>query len=126
MTRGLCLDAGALIGIERGDRRVLRLLEVASAAGYLVDVPVGVIAQTWRGGSRQARLARFLRLDDVRFADLDRLTAQAIGELCAVTGSDDVVVTHVALHARRVGLAVVTSDPDDFAVFEGELEVIAL
>lgn len=126
MTRGLCLDAGALIGIERGDRRVLRLLEVASAAGYLVDVPVGVIAQTWRGGSRQARLARFLRLDDVRFADLDLLTAQAIGELCAVTGSDDVVDTHVALHARRVGLAVVTSDPDDFAVFEGELEVIAL
>lgn len=126
MTRGLCLDAGALIGIERGDRRVLRLLEVASAAGYLVDVPVGVIAQTWRGGSRQATLARFLRLDDVRFADLDLLTAQAIGELCAVTGSDDAVDTHVALHARRVGLAVVTSDPDDFAVFEGELEVIAL
>lgn len=126
MTRGLCLDAGALIGIERGDRRILRLLEVAFAAGYVVDVPAGVVAQVWRGGSRQARLARFLRLEDIRFVDLDLLTARAVGELCAVTGSDDVVDTHVALHARRFGLAVVTSDPNDFAAFEGELELIAL
>ena len=126
VTRGLCLDAGALIGIERGDRRVLRLLEVALGAGYAIDVPAGVVAQVWRGGRRQAMLARFLRLDDVRFADLDLLTARAVGELCAATGSDDVVDTHVALHALRFGLAVVTSDPDDFAMFEGGLELISV
>lgn len=126
LTRGLCLDAGALIGIERGDRRVLRLLEVALAAGHAVDVPTGVVAQVWRGGGRQAMLARFLRLDDVRFVELDLLAARAIGELCAVTGSDDVVDSHVALHALRFGLAVVTSDPDDFAAFEGDLDVIAV
>ena len=71
-------------------------------------------------------LARFLRLDDVRFVKLDLLAARAIGELCAVTGSDDVVDSHVALHALRFGLAVVTSDPDDFAAFEGDLDVIAV
>ena len=126
MTRGLCLDAGALIGIERGDRRVLRLLEVAVAAGYVVDVPAGVVAQVWRGGSRQALLARFLRLDDVGFVELDLLTARAVGELCGVAGATDVVDVHVALHARRFGLTVVTSDPVDFEVFAGEVEVIAV
>jgi predicted nucleic acid-binding protein len=126
LRRGLCLDAGALIAIERRDRRVLRLLEMALAAGYAVDVPVGVVGQVWRGGNRQAQLARFLRLDDVGFVELDLLTARAIGELCALTGATDVVDSHVALHARRHALAVVTSDPDDFAALAGELDVIAV
>ena len=126
VTRGLCLDAGALIAVERQDRRVLRLLELASTAGYAVDVPVGVVAQVWRGGNRQASLARFLRLDDVGFVDLNLNAARAVGELCALTGTSDVVDGHVALHARRHGLAVVTSDPDDFAVFAEKLDVITV
>jgi predicted nucleic acid-binding protein len=126
VTQGLCLDAGALIAIERRDRRVLLLLELALDAGYAVDVPVGVVAQVWRGGNRQAVLARFLRLDDVGFVELDLHTARAIGELCAVTGAADVVDGHVALHARGFGLAVVTSDPEDFEVFAGEVEVIVV
>jgi predicted nucleic acid-binding protein len=105
---------------------VLRLLEVALAAGYAVDVPVGVVAQVWRGGNRQVSLARFLRLDDIGFVELDLITARAIGELCALTGAVDVVDGHVALHARRNGLTVVTSDPNDFAAFAGELDVIAV
>lgn len=127
VTRGLCLDAGALIAVERRDRRVLRLLELALAAGYAVDVPVGVVAQVWRGGrDRQASLVRFLRLDDVGFVDLDLNTARAVGELCALTGATDVVDVHIALHARRHGLAVVTCDPQDFEVFAGELDVIVV
>ena len=105
---------------------MLRLLELALGAGYAVDVPVGVVAQVWRGGNRQALLARFLGLRDLGFVELDLLTARAIGELCAVTGAADVVDGHVALHARRFGLAVVTSDPHDFEVFAGELDVIVV
>ena len=126
MTSGLCLDAGALISVERGDRRVLRLLELAAGSGRQLHVPVGVVAQVWRGGARQARLARFLRLGDVRFVPLDLATARAVGELCGLTGGVDVVDGHVAFHARRFGLAVVTSDPDDIAAFASDLDLIVV
>ena len=124
--RGLCLDAGALIAVERGSRRVLRLLELALESGRSVHVPVPVVAQVWRGGSRQARLARFLRLDDVNFAELDLLAARAVGELCATTGTEDIVDAHVAMHAKRFGLAVVTSDAKDPTALSGDLEIIAV
>jgi predicted nucleic acid-binding protein len=126
VTRGLCLDAGALIAIERGDRRLLRLLELTRERGLVVDVPVGVVAQVWRGGSRQVLLARFLRVPEVRYVDLDLTTARAVGEMCATTGATDVVDAHVALHALRVGLRVVTSDPADFERFAPDLEVIVV
>ena len=124
MSAGLCLDAGALIAIERGDRRLLRLLELARDRGLVVAVPVGVVAQVWRGGPRQTLLARFLRLPEIRYVDLDLPTARAVGELCAMTGAVDVIDSHVALHALSVGLKVVTSDPGDFALFAPDLEII--
>lgn len=125
MTQGLCLDAGALIAIERSDRRLLRLLELTNERGLALDVPSGVLAQVWRGGRRQALLARFLRLPEIRFVDLDVTTARAVGELCALTGASDVVDTHVALHALRLDLSVVTSDPAHFEPYAG-LAVIAV
>lgn len=126
VTRGLCLDAGALIAIERGDRRLLRLLELARARGLTVRVPAGVVAQVWRGGRRQAMLARFLRLPDIEYLGLDLTGARAVGELCALTGASDVVDAHVALHALRHQLSVVTSDPTDFGLFAPDLEVIVV
>jgi predicted nucleic acid-binding protein len=126
LTAGLCLDAGALVGGERGDRRVLRLLELAVGAGRELHVPAGVVAQVWRGGVQQARLARMLRSDGVRLVPLDATTARAVGELCGLTGASDVVDGHVALHARRHGLAVVTSDPDDITAFASDLDLIVV
>lgn len=125
MTQGLCLDAGALVAIERSDRRLLQLLELTNERGLALDVPAGVLAQVWRGGRRQALLARFLHLPEVRFVDLDVTTARAVGELCALTGASDVVDAHVALHALRLGLSVVTSDPADFEPYT-DLAVIAV
>lgn len=121
---GLCLDAGALIALERRDRRVLRLLELARETGQAIDVPVGVVAQVWRGGRAQALLARFLRSDGIAFIDLDLATARALGRLCALTGGSDVVDGHVALRALRFDRAVVTSDPDDIAIFAPDVQLI--
>ena len=84
MTRGLCLDAGALIAVERGDRRVLRLLELTHERGLALDVPVGVVAQVWRGGREQALLGRFLRLPEVRYVDLDITGAAHVDSVGAV------------------------------------------
>ena len=121
---GVVLDAGALIALERRDRRIVRLLELAVASGQAIDVPTGVVAQVWRGGERQALLARFLASDGITFADLDLVTARAVGELVAGAGGSDIVDAHVALVALRSGRAVITSDPDDIARFGGGVRII--
>lgn len=112
---GHVFDAGGLIAVEKRDRRVLRLLELAREDAQPIDVPAGVVAQVWRGGGKQAVLATFLGLDGITFHDLDASTARAVGELCAATGGSDVVDAHVALVALRFDRAVVTSDPEDLA-----------
>ncbi len=126
MNEGLCLDAGALIGVERGNRWLLLLLERVRAGGHAIEVPAGVLAQVWRGGSRQARLARFLNTDGVRVVDLHRQIALAVGELCGISGAADIVDVHVALHARRHGQTVVTSDPDDIAAIAPDLSIVVI
>jgi predicted nucleic acid-binding protein len=125
VTGGLCLDAGALIALDRGERRVVHLLERVHAAGGSLDIPAPVLAQVWRGG-RQARLARFLRADGVALVDLDAETARAVGVMCGLCGVADIVDGHVALHARRGGLAVLTSDPDDIAALDTSLRIITV
>lgn len=52
--------------------------------------------------------------------------AKAVGVMCGLTAGTDVVDGHVALHARRRGLGVVTSDPDDISAFDSALTVIAI
>ena len=48
----LVLDAGALIAIEKGDRKVLALCKIATVAGASIVVTTGVIGQVWRDGQR--------------------------------------------------------------------------
>lgn len=126
MTRGFCLDAGALIALDRGQPRVVHLLDRVIAAGGTVEIPAPVIAQVWRDGSRRARLARLLGASDVVLVDLDAEMARAVGVLCGAVGVADVVDGHVALHARRRDLAVLTSDPDDIARLDPTLAIVTV
>ena len=111
------LDAGALIAIDRNDRGVSAMLRVVLDDGDEVQVPAGVIAQTWRDGARQANLARTLqRCEEV---PLDSTVARAAGLLCGRAGTPDVIDASVAVAAATAALsdtvAVLTSDPDDLA-----------
>lgn len=129
MTRpsGLTLDAGALIAVERGDRRLRVLLDETERAGWPIVVPVGPLAQVWRDGARQAVLARFLNAADrVEIVEWDAATARAAGVLCGRTGTSDVVDASVALCARERDHHVVTSDPEDFGILDAHLSVIAV
>jgi predicted nucleic acid-binding protein len=126
VTRGFCLDAGALIAVDRSQARVVHLLDRVIAAGGAVEIPTPVIAQVWRDGSRQARLARLLGASDVVLVDLDAEMARAVGVLCGAVGAVDVVDGHVALHARRRDLAVLTSDPGDIARLDPTLTIVAV
>lgn len=105
--RPVVLDAGALVALERGNRRVARLLELAD----VVAVPAPVLAQVWRDPSRQVRLARVLRAEPVRIVPLDEGTAHAVGRLCGVTGTADIADASVAVVARLLAAVVVTGDP---------------
>lgn len=125
-TNGLTLDAGALVAIERGDRRVNALLRRAQQQGLAIHVPAGVAAQTWRGGARQALLAKILLSDDVDVVPLDAGTALEVGVLCGTSGHSDVLDVHVAIHAARQGHRVVTSDPDDIARVDPSLELVVV
>jgi predicted nucleic acid-binding protein len=126
VTRGFCLDAGALIALDRGQARVVHLLDRLIGAGGAVEIPTPVIAQVWRDGSRQARLARLLGTSDVVLVGLDAEMARAVGVLCGSVGVADVVDGHVALHARRRDLTVLTSDPDDIARLDPTLTIVAV
>jgi hypothetical protein len=125
-TDGLTLDAGALIAIERRDDNTFALLDRVIQRGGRLDVIPEVLAQVWRGGSRQAPLAKFLSLAAMRYPEYDELAARAVGEMCARSGSSDVVDVHVVVHARRMGHAVVTSDPDDLRRVDPTLRVIEI
>jgi hypothetical protein len=106
------LDSGALVAIDRRDRRVGAMLRVYQQAGVPVRTSNAVVAQVWRDVARQANLARTLR--GVGTEPIDKACDKTIGSLLAEAGTGDVVDGHVALLAAS-GDAVLTSDPDDLA-----------
>jgi len=110
---GLVLDAGALIALDRGDKRMIALLHRALAQGRAFRVPAGVVGQAWRDGRVQVTLARFLRSDEVEIIPLDEQLARSCGELCGATSTPDIIDASVVIIARKRRDPIVTSDPND-------------
>ena len=106
----LVLDSGALIALERNERSMWVRLKAAHLAGDLPITHAGVLGQTWRGGPRQARLARALAGIDVR--PLDEHLGRVAGELLGATGSSDVIDAAIVLLSADDD-EIVTSDRDD-------------
>ena len=118
--RPVVLDAGALIAVDRADRRVIRLLELAQD----VHVPAGALAQAWRNPARQARLARVVSSDDVVIHPIDGADARAAGQLCAATATSDLVDASVVLVARVVDGVTVTGDSDDLRRLDPSIDLV--
>lgn len=106
----LVLGSGALIALDRDERAMWVRLKAAHADGEPPVTHAGVLGQVWRGGARQARLARALRGIDLR--PLDPPLGRAAGELLAATGVSDVVDAAVVLLSAD-GDEIVTSDVED-------------
>jgi hypothetical protein len=68
---GVTYDTGALVAADRGERRIWARHRALLAARSVPTVPAPVVAQAWRGGSRQALLAQLLRGSDVEALDDD-------------------------------------------------------
>ena len=106
----LVLDAGALIAVDRGDRKMQRKIQDALNIGEPVRTNANAVAQVWRNGAKQARLAKALRL-----ATIEPVTPEdgyRAGELLGATRTKDVVDATVALLVES-GDDVYTSDPGD-------------
>jgi predicted nucleic acid-binding protein len=107
----LVLDAGVLIAHERGDRSPAAWLDRAAREGVDVAVAAPTIAEVWRDGSRQARLARLLNV--CRMIDCDRQLARSGGEIMARANSRETLDAIVVAAAVVVGGAVLTDDLSD-------------
>jgi hypothetical protein len=108
----LVLDTGALIAFDEGDRTARAILERANRNGVAVSTTTGAVAQAWRDGSRQARLA--LLLKGVLEVELTRDRRRSVGRLLGRSGRTDVVDASV-VDAAADGDEILTSDPDDIA-----------
>lgn len=126
MTRGVTLDAGALIALDRDDRRVLALLARAQDRSARVTIPATALAQAVRNPARQVRLARLVRQPTTDVVALDRVDATGVGRLLAASGTADVVDAHVVRCARRTGQAIATSDPEDLHHLDPSLLLVKL
>ena len=105
---GVTYDTGALVAAERNDRRMWAL-----HAGFLAEevvpvVPAPVLAEAWRGGARQASLARLLAMCEIE--PMTEKQARDVGVLAGKAGHDDVVAVTVVEGAIRRRQSVVTSN----------------
>ena len=124
--RGVTLDAGGLIALDRDERRVVVLLARAAQTSARVTVPATALAQAVRRPERQVRLARLIRQPTTDVAALDRLDATDVGRLLAASGTSDITDAHVVICARRRDEHVVTSDPDDLRLLDPNVRLIPL
>lgn len=106
---GVTYDTGALIAADRNDRTMWALHAGFLAEEAIPTVPTPVIAEAWRGGARQAGLARFLAPCDIEELSLEQ--ARNVGVLAGKARFDDIVDVTVVEGAIRRNDAVVTSNP---------------
>jgi hypothetical protein len=108
---GVTYDTGALVAADRGERTTWARHRALLARREVPTTPAPVVAQAWRGGSRQALLARLLVGCDVEPLDDDQ--ARSVGSLAARAATADIVGATVVEGALRRRDTVVSSDPDD-------------
>jgi len=108
---GVTYDTGALIAADRGERSMWARHRALLMLREVPAVPAPVVAQSWRGGSRQALLARLLAGCAVEA--LDDGQARAVGSLAATAATSDIVDACVVEGALRRQDLVVSSDETD-------------
>ena len=132
MTSGLTFDAGGLLALDRGDRRIIVLLARAEETGATMTVPATALAQAIRRPERQVQLARLIRQPKTDVVALDRVDATGRDgrvrdvSLARVVRHDEVCDAHVVICARRQGQRVVTSDPGDLRGLDPSIDLLEI
>ena len=123
---GLTLDAGALIAIDRSDRRMTSLLKRARETDAAVTIPATALAQAIRNPQRQVRLARILKQPTTTIVSLDHADASLVGRILASSGTSDIADAHVVICAHRADQPIVTTDPRDLTAIDPTLTLLTL
>jgi hypothetical protein len=121
---GLAFDAGGLIAVEREVRLANTLLNAAIEGRDSLVIPATALAQVMRRPASQVRLQKLLQYERTRVVPLDRADAVAVGVWLAKARSRDIVDAHVVLCARRLKMAVLTSDAGDLSALAPEIPLI--
>jgi hypothetical protein len=108
-----------LPAVDVADRQAVRLVQgtAGSETSYLHEerqvpvVPLPLLAEVWREGTRQANLARALKATER--ADCTEAVAKRAGELLAATGGNNAMDAIVVATAEQRRASVVTGDPHD-------------
>jgi len=108
----ITLDTGALIALERGGARMLRIVSAAVQSDTRITVPTVVVAEWWRGRASK-RMQRLLDGIDIEPLDarLAKIAGDAIGAVRGATTLDAIVMASAA----QRGDTVFTSDVEDLA-----------
>ena len=109
----LILDSGAVIALARGEQRARAFLARALELRVPVEIPVVVVAETVRGGPRDAPVHRVLKavgsVPEAREAH-----GRTAGRLLGTARSTNTVDALVVAHAVEAGGAhVLTGDRED-------------
>jgi len=107
----LILDSGAVIAWSRGDVHARALLTRALELALDVRIPIAVLAETLRGGPRDAPVHRVRNAVDV--FPTEEPIARLAGSLLGRTGGTNTVDALVAAEAVTASADVLTSDADD-------------
>ena len=107
----LILDSGAVIAWSRGDEHARALPTRALELALDVRIPIAVLAETLRGGPRDAPIHRVRNAVDV--FPTEEPTARLAGALLGLTGGTNTVDALVAAEAVTAAADVLTSDADD-------------
>ncbi len=78
-----------------------------------------VVAQVWRDGSQQARLAKFL--DTIEVHNFTLADAHVVGGLLRRSHTSDVVDAHLVALALRLPDSIITADTPDLMVLTSHL-----
>ncbi len=105
----MILDAGFLVSVDRGERSAQEFLTAALRRTTPLHTTHPVVGQVWRNGTRQARLARFLKTVSIHPLG----NGHAVGDILSHSGTIDVVDAHLVAIAAALSEPILTGDVDD-------------
>jgi hypothetical protein len=111
------LDAGFLVSVDRGERSAQEFLHAALQRHTTLSTTHPIVAQVWRNGARQARLARFLTTITVHTFD----NGSAVGAILARSQTTDVVDAHLVAVAVELAELILTGDMGDIEALVASL-----
>ena len=106
--QGVTFDTGALIALERGEKRMRTVVLAAQHDGLEITVPSVVLIEWWRDAPRQRTILEGLTIEPTS-GRLAKLAGMALGAVSGATAIDALVVASAA----QRGDYIYTSDLED-------------